>query len=64
MNDPASLAAPASAATPGLLIVADAALKGWSGWLEVRRQQIVTRRSSRSVAPASSADLADQSSAF
>ena len=40
MADPATLVAVASAATAGLTIAAAAALKGWSGWLELRRIQL------------------------
>ena len=40
MADPATLVAVGSAATAGLTIAAAAALRGWSGWLELRRIQL------------------------
>ncbi|CAA9526206.1 MAG: hypothetical protein AVDCRST_MAG91-2534 [uncultured Sphingomonadaceae bacterium] len=40
MADPATLIALASAATVGVTIAAASALRGWSGWLELRRTEL------------------------
>jgi hypothetical protein len=40
MNDPALLVALGSAGTLAVSAAAGAALKGWQGWLELRRMQV------------------------
>ena len=54
MTDPAALVALASAGTAGFGIVAAASLRGWQGWLELRRVELTSgrqRRAGRSVRP-------------
>ena len=43
MAEPASLFALTSAGVVGLLIVSTALLRGWNGWLEVKRLELETR---------------------
>jgi hypothetical protein len=40
MNDPAALVAAASAGTVAIGIASAALLRAWSGWIELRRQQL------------------------
>jgi hypothetical protein len=42
MSDPAALLAVSAAGLTGLGIVSAAALKGWDGWLELKRTEIET----------------------
>ncbi len=43
MADQTTFIASASAAIVGLLIVSAALLRGWTGWLEVKRLELETR---------------------
>jgi hypothetical protein len=58
MNDAAMLMAMASAGIVGLAIVSAALLRGWTGWLEVRRLEIQGSRASEE-APAPPPELRD-----
>lgn len=62
MNDAATLMTMASAGIVGFGIVSSAMLRGWSGWLELRRMEI--EKSGGSAAPAAArgelADLKDR----
>ena len=40
MTDPISLATIAASALAGITILSLAALKGWTGWLDLQRQQL------------------------
>ena len=51
MTEPASLFALASAGIVGLLIISTALLRGWTGWLEVKRLELETRVGGRTPAP-------------
>lgn len=61
MADPISTLALASFATVGLSIFSIAALKGWRGWLELKRQELATRpmRDIPRPSPAARIELAD-----
>ena len=48
MTDPAALVALASAGTAAFGIVAAASLRGWQGWLDLRRMELSSARSRRS----------------
>lgn len=47
MTDPAAIIALASAGTAGFGLVAAASLKGWEGWLELKRLQASAPRVAR-----------------
>ena len=49
MSDPVTLLALAAAATLGMAIAVAAVLKGWEGWLELRRTELGQGRRSRAV---------------
>ena len=60
MTDATMLMTMASAGIVGLGIVSSAILRGWTGWLEVRRLEIEGQRNSRSPSPAAAPiELAD-----
>ncbi|WP_324750127.1 hypothetical protein SH591_00915 [Sphingomonas sp. LY54] len=61
MNDLALFATLASAALFGLCIFAGAALRGWHGWLDVRRMEIEAGSGGHSShpSPAARIELAD-----
>jgi hypothetical protein len=60
MDDAALLMTMASAGIVGLGIVSAAMLRGWSGWLEVRRLEIEGHRGTRAPSPAAARiELAD-----
>ncbi|HEV2866473.1 MAG TPA: hypothetical protein VGX37_08150 [Allosphingosinicella sp.] len=58
MNDPALLVALGSAGTLAVSAAAGAALKGWQGWLEIRRMQ-AGRAAVRRPSAGARTDLAD-----
>ena len=62
MADPATLFALAAAATLAVAIAAAATLKGWQGWLELRRLEIDRTMGRRSTVPPriEMADLKDR----
>ena len=51
MNDPAILIGLAGTAAAGLALTSSAMLKGWTQWLELRREQL-PGRTPRAAAPA------------
>lgn len=60
MNDPAAFVALASTGVAGLSMATAAALKGWHGWLELKRLEIAGRGHGRpSPSPAARIELAD-----
>ena len=64
MNDPGTLVAILAAAVVALAMVSLAALKGWDGWLELRRLELSQRKSGEPTTPAAArlelADLKDR----
>ena len=61
MTDPGLLIAMASTATLAIAVSAAAALKGWEGWLEVRRLEIGNQGARRPTTPRLElADLRDR----
>ena len=52
MSDPMTTITVAGAALAGLSIATFAALRGWQGWLEVRRLELAGGRSSEPRSPA------------
>ena len=44
MNDPASLVALSASGLIAIALASGAALRGWSGWLELRRLELSARR--------------------
>lgn len=52
MEDAAMLMTMASAGIVGLAIVSAAILRGWSGWLDVKRLEIEGSRAGRAPSPA------------
>ena len=61
MSDPVTLVALASTGVAGLSIAAAAGLKGWYGWLELKRHEIDGKDGARlaSSSPAARIELAD-----
>jgi hypothetical protein len=60
MGDPGTLVAVLAAAVIALAMLSLAALKGWDGWLELRRIELdLGRRSARPSPAAARLDLAD-----
>lgn len=63
MTEPTFWLTIAAAGLAGLVIVTQAALKGWRGWLDLRRLELDSHRESQSRAaspsPASRIELAD-----
>ena len=64
MSDPGTLVAILAAAVVALAMVSLAALKGWDGWLELRRLELSQRRGAEPTTPAAArvelADLKDR----
>ena len=62
MTDPAALIALASAGTAGFGIITAASLRGWEGWLELRRMEISSGRPRRTAlsAPAEIRELRER----
>ena len=64
MNDPGTLVAILAAAVIGLAMVSLAALKGWDGWLELRRLELTQGKERAPATPAAArlelADLRDR----
>ncbi|HEV2816198.1 MAG TPA: hypothetical protein VGW40_03110 [Allosphingosinicella sp.] len=64
MNDPGTLVAILAAAVVALAMVSLAALKGWDGWLEIRRLELSQRKGEEPTTPAAArlelADLKDR----
>lgn len=52
MNDPTILAALAGSGLTGLGIATFAALKGWQGWLDLKRLELAGHRDSETRSPA------------
>jgi hypothetical protein len=61
MSDPAALVSLAAAGLAGMGIVSAAALKGWSGWLALKRLELAGGSSSNPSPPSAAAriELAD-----
>ena len=61
MTDPTVLLALAATALGGLMITTQALLKGWRGWLDLRRMEIEQRRPDGGAAPSTTSriELAD-----
>ena len=61
MTDPATLLVLASVGTIGLCLTSAVALKGWQGWLELKRMEIAGRSTAdgASPTPAARIELAD-----
>lgn len=61
MTDPATLTVLASAGTIGLCLTSAVALKGWRGWLDLKRMELDARgpAESSSPSPAARIELAD-----
>lgn len=63
MTDPTFWMTIAAACLAGLVIVTQAALKGWRGWLDLRRLELDSHRENQSgsaaPSPASRIELAD-----
>lgn len=61
MTDPATLVALASVGTIGLCLTSAVALKGWQGWLELKRMELAGRStaSGPSPSPAARIELSD-----
>jgi hypothetical protein len=60
MNDPATMLILASFGLVGLTLVVAAALKGWQGWLELKRLELTgVQQSGRAVGPAERIEMAD-----
>jgi hypothetical protein len=64
MGDPGTLVAILAAAVIALAMVSLAALKGWDGWLELRRLELTQRKGAEIKSPAAArlelADLKDR----
>lgn len=64
MSDPGTLVAILAAAVVALAMVSLAALKGWDGWLELRRLELMQGRKDEPKSPATArlelADLKDR----
>ena len=64
MNDPGTLVAILAAAVVALAMISLAALKGWDGWLELRRLELMQSRRDEPKSPATArlelADLKDR----
>ncbi len=59
MTDPAMLMTMASAAIVGLGIVSTAMLRGWRGWLEIKRLEVESRSGPSAAGHAPRPELAD-----
>ncbi len=59
MTDPAMLMTMASAAIVGLGIVSTAMLRGWRGWLEIKRLEVESRSGPSPSGPSPRPELAD-----
>ena len=59
MTEPPTLFALASAGIVGVLIISAALLRGWTGWLEVRRLELETRGGGGAPAAPGRLELAD-----
>ena len=60
MDDPGTLVAILAAAVVALAMLSLAALKGWDGWLELRRMELSQERRSQPPSPAAARlELAD-----
>jgi hypothetical protein len=60
MSDPQTLVAVLAAAVVALAMLSLAVLKGWDGWLELRRLQLSEKQGERPVTPAAARlELAD-----
>lgn len=60
MADPTALLILAGAALLGLALAAAAGLRGWQGWLELKRAELDTRRDAATPpSPAARIDIAD-----
>jgi len=60
MGDPATLVAILAAAIVSLAMISLAALKGWDGWLELRRLELSQTQGARPTTPAAARiELAD-----
>jgi hypothetical protein len=64
MSDPETLVAVLAAAVVALAMLSLAALKGWDGWLQLRRHELDHKRGGQPVTPAQArlelADLKDR----
>lgn len=52
MNDPMTIIAMASSGLIGLSIAAFAGLRGWQGWLDLKRMELAGHRTTESRGPA------------
>jgi hypothetical protein len=60
MNDPTTMIALACCTLLGVTLVVAAALKGWQGWLELKRLELTGGRAAhRPVGPAERIEMAD-----
>lgn len=60
MTDPTALIALASAGVAGLSVASAAALRGWNGWLELKRLEMTSSGgASRPTGPLSSIEVTD-----
>jgi hypothetical protein len=64
MSDPETLVAVLAAAVVALAMLSLAVLKGWDGWLELRRLELSEKQGDRPITPAAArlelADLKDR----
>ena len=60
MNDPSTMITLACFGLVGLVLVVAASLKGWQGWLELKRLELTgVQNASRPVAPGERIEMAD-----